>query len=102
MSESFEGFLKKKSLSVGDSWINVPYDDIGDEADEQVVFLKDLGEWAWAKILTLNKEDFRKGAFDKFYSGRYLDFYLIHKEIAVACLGKKEVEKRLKQAGRDE
>lgn len=64
------------------------------------IHVTDLGIWAWKRILEMSKEkDFRSGftGYDKYYTGRYLDYFMLHKEIAEACLGKGEIEKRLKE-----
>ena len=89
---SFEEWLKKHELSYKDDCLHL-------RGSLKFVSVRALGEWAWKEVLTLNKKDFGKGSFDKFYKGRHYDFYFIHKNIAVACLGRKEVEKRLKKAG---
>lgn len=92
MSESFEEFLNQYRVDSG--YGMMPF-----------IHIQDLGIWAWKRILEMSKEgDFRSGftGYDKYYTGRYLDYFMLHKEIAEACLGKEEVENRLKGLSKDE
>jgi hypothetical protein len=91
---SFEEFLKKKSI-----------DAIFGHVDLNVVSTEDLGEWAWQKIkdgieFFMSEYDFTpKSWVDDFRQEKHnaeMDFNFELFEIAVGCLGKKEIEKRLK------
>ena len=63
--------------------------------------VKDLGEWAWkeyrkqTKHFTLYESHFEELA--TFLNGEYNGLRTVYLEIAVACLGKEEIEKRLKE-----
>jgi len=68
-------------------------------------FIEDLGEWAWQALVD---DDVIDWFFDEEFEhdvGTFLEFAdrgeftLVYIGIAVACLGKKEVEKRLKTLG---
>lgn len=96
----FEELLKKKSgfcraLYIGTERHNIPI------IEQPAILLKDLGEWAWVDFLESNTwEDSRDftGEFEdwlkkgKTYNVHNLGFY----DVAIACLGKEEVKKRLK------
>jgi len=72
MVESFEEFLKRNSpLSYCGGLI-------------PVILVRDLGEWAWKNVVIGEEERSQLSQYDVF------------REIAVTCLGKVEIEKRLK------
>ena len=92
MSASFEEFLEHYKVDTG--YGMMPF-----------IHVADLGIWAWKRIMEMSKEkDFFSGftRWDKYYTGRYLDYFMLHKEIAEACLGKEEIEKRLKGLAKTE
>lgn len=64
----------------------------------EVILVEDLGEWAWTfvkKGAELNEITFYD--FDKTIDFEPDTCWYSYYEIAVACLGKKEIEKRLKE-----
>ena len=108
MSESFEKFLINNFHRAK----NIPL------SDEEFVKVKDLGEWAWKQLVERSDKfvqsikDFESeqksrkeygiklwgNIYDYMVNTFYFDMW--KKEmfgIAVGCLGKKEIEKRLKE-----
>ena len=68
-----------------------------------IITIKDLGEWGWNKVIALLKENGFPGDWvdgdtfcfvESFFDDEESNDYIW--QIAVACLGKAEVEKRLK------
>jgi hypothetical protein len=79
MSESFESFLKKHQSEA--TW------------NKYYIPTKKLGEWAWEecyKCCAREVSPHLKLAFLK-------EVHPVKLEIAIACLGQKEIEKRLNQ-----
>jgi len=88
----FEKFLKKSAYHLQDDGVLVATG----KRDADLIHVKDLGEWAWKDIVPIiSKLDFL--FFD------YIDAVDKHNEnnllwnIAVACLGREEVARRLKE-----
>lgn len=92
---SFEKLMRSKHIYVG---------------KKKALILKDLGEWAWNKILKDIKAvkmplQAKKECWDFDYENLE-DYYTVENEgselslcwkIAVACLSKREIKKRLKE-----
>jgi len=117
--ESFKEFLKKHKKKVGgmaDVWFQ------HNEGLQDAVLVKDLGNWAFSNWLNSLKEALKECEISdiSFYFKEYSKFpelcfdelkevleyafdcevdvrTWLNYEIAVACLGKKEVEKKLKE-----
>jgi hypothetical protein len=109
MNDSFELFLRNSQQI----WIFCP--DCGviidaDNADEHkkckidrrnIIEIKDLGEWAWRRIADWHKSEL--ASYSSVELGQELfEIRCIHMnslvyQIACACLGKNEVNKRLKK-----
>jgi len=82
---SFEKFLKENVFTVANPELLT--------SGKDVVGVKDLGEWAWEKVATAQKwrgKDFRN------WIGCRSPYF----KIAIACLGRKEIEKRLEKMQR--
>lgn len=93
---SFEKWLKKNKFDEIDFYRDS--DDgaaeVPDEANigEDVVSVRALGEWAFEIGLALDKKYKNGESLEAFGRGMAIQ------EIAVACLGRAEIEKRLKEA----
>ena len=95
----FKELLEKKKYKYGNDeqpMLSMP----------EVIMLSDLGEWAWNEIAedyNYEKKEIKKARGTEIEDDAIVAFYdfwdrgetQLLKEIAVACLGKKEIEKRL-------
>jgi hypothetical protein len=98
MSEGFEEFLKKKggfwsecrTLYIGTARKNIPL------IKQSAVLLKDLGEFALGKLVEFVNEQpsFKENQLNHWYFAGKAEAF---EEIAVGCLGKTEVERRLRE-----
>lgn len=92
----FEKFLKKNTVFV-DAFNRVVEDPLNPTYKFKAVSLESLGEWAWDNSIMIR--DVLKSGFEKDKK----DYDLMASkagtlyEIAVACLGRGEVKKRLKK-----
>ena len=98
MNEDFVEWLKENRFDCEHNYIyTIEEWDFEDNYCEDGENLKvsALGDWAWKEVegfFLTNNLGYELESFKEPYK-----FYL---KIAVACLGEKEVEKRLKQAGK--
>ena len=85
MTETFEKFIEKHCEMVRQVGI-----------DNKYILVKELGEWAWAEFAEVYPKSHGKEVEEWWFAqGQMYTF----EEIATACLGKEEVDKRMKGVG---
>lgn len=93
MSEDFGKWLKeakfKKIKKLGKNGELKPVSNL----PTYVVSVRALGEWAWGEYESIINPKQVSGSLGDFFWGNEE----LYEEIAVACLGKKEIKKRLKK-----
>lgn len=95
MSQSFEEFLKENRGCIG---INETFvKELGEGNNNDLLNIFDLGEWAWEKYLDWSKPI--EGAERNTNYGDWKNTFVF--DIAIACLGKNEIENRLKELNKE-
>ena len=92
----FKKWLEKERKEYLSSWLMGVHIDCNEEKIAKKVFenfVQALGEWAWDNLSNTAKIGEAKGIRYGYYSDLW--------KIAYGCLGKKEVKKRLKEAGKN-
>ena len=102
---NFKEFLKEKSTGAGEvHCCRCGLDNIKAIYPEKIIPVKALGEWAWEKGIPAFEEHIENSkpkvlTFEDFFQPSEMDFVfgIDYFSIAVACLGKKIVKKRLEE-----